>query len=58
MFKKSISILISLALVFSLAGCGNSGSNSSSEPAAAQESTPSGAEAEDTADTEAGTGNK
>lgn len=55
MFQKSISILISLALVFSLAGCGNSGSNSSSEPAAAQESTPSGAEAEDTADTEAGT---
>lgn len=53
MFKKSISILISLTLVFSLAACSNTGSSTSSEPAAAQESAPSDAEAEDTADTEA-----
>lgn len=51
MFRRSISILISLALVFSLAGCGSTGSSSSSEPAA-QESAP--AEADADADAEAG----
>ena len=53
MFKKSIAILISLTLVFSLAACSNTGSRTASEPAAAQESTPSDTEAEDTAGTEA-----
>lgn len=52
MFRRSISILISLALVFSLAGCGSTGSKTSQEPAAAQESAP--AEADADADAEAG----
>ena len=50
MFRKPISILISTALVFSLACCGSTGSKTSQEPAAAQESAPAEAEADAGAD--------